>query len=371
MDNVLIVGGGMAGAATAYFLSGRGLPVTILERESMPGIHSTGRNAAILRTLIGDPAIQTLARESLGFYLEPPAGFAPEPLVNRVGLFLAAPPEYSGVLTSWAGEALEDPGTELVNSDSLYQRVPVLGEGLTEAVFRREEGTLDVNAILHGFLGGARRQGAEVRYGCTALRLAVRSNRLYGVETNQGVIDGRRVVIAAGGWAGTIPSQPDISLPITPYRRHLLVTAPLTEVAPDWPVVWIAGHEFYFRPESGGLLMCGCDTSPVSPEQGETVDPAVLELIAEKCARWLPSFAGAGAARIWAGMRTFVPDQRFVIGPDPRVHGLFWVAALGGHGITCAPAVGRLAAQWVAEGHSSHPAASALHPGRLLGPGSP
>jgi glycine/D-amino acid oxidase-like deaminating enzyme len=83
--------------------------------------------------------------------------------------------------------------------------------------------------------------------------------------------------------------------------------------------------------------MCACDTVRVSPEQGETTDPAQVERIAAKAAQWLPLLSEARVARAWAGMRTFAPDDRFVIGADPRLRGLYWAAGLGGHGITCAP----------------------------------
>jgi glycine/D-amino acid oxidase-like deaminating enzyme len=65
-------------------------------------------------------------------------------------------------------------------------------------------------------------------------------------------------------------------------------------------------------------------------------------------------------------MRTFAPDHRFVIGSDPRLSGLYWAAGLGGHGMTCAPAVGELTAQWLIEGGSDHPAAAVLAPSRLF-----
>jgi D-arginine dehydrogenase len=104
----------------------------------------------------------------------------------------------------------------------------------------------------------------------------------------------------------------------------------------------------------------------VTPEQGEITDHAELERIAAKAARWLPTLTSAGIARAWAGMRTFAPDEHFVIGKDPRLQGLYWVAGLGGHGITCAPVVGALAADWIVDGTSAHPDAATLAPDRLI-----
>jgi D-arginine dehydrogenase len=232
---------------------------------------------------------------------------------------------------------------------------------------KKEDGVLDVHAILQAFIRGACREGAELWLGRRFEKLRVRDNRIIGLETSDGFLEASKVVVANGGWASISSSFGEYSLPFAPFRRHLLVTEPLPQVNPRWPVVWIVGEEFYFRPESGGLLMSGCDAVKVTPEQGEVMDHEELERIAAKASRWLPSLSDAQVARAWAGMRTFAPDEMFVIGADPRLQGLHWVAGLGGHGITCAPFIGSLAADWIAEGKSSHPAAPVMDPARLLG----
>jgi glycine/D-amino acid oxidase-like deaminating enzyme len=363
---IVIIGAGIAGASTAYFLARRGFhDIIILEGEDVAGSLSTGRNAAILRSAIPDPVLRRLARESARFYRQSPDGFSSGPLLNTVGLYLVARSEHSSSLVSWALDGEEEEGAKLVEPSGLYARVPILASGITTALHLADEGVLDVHAILQSFLSGACSLGAQLRLGCNAIRLNLSGGRVTGVETSEGRLDADQVVMAGGGWAAALSDTTGLPLPLVPYRRHLLVTNPLPQVDPRWPVVWCEGDEFYFRPESGGLLMCGCDTVAVSPEEGQKTDPAQIERIAAKAARWLPSLGDAGVARSWAGMRTFAPDHRFVIGPDPRVSGLHWAAGLGGHGITCAPAVGNLAAEWIA-GENNHPAATYLLPARLL-----
>lgn len=363
---IVIIGAGIAGGATAYFLTRKHVRnILILERENTPGAISTGRNAAILRSPIPDPVLRALARASARFYQQPPEGFCLQPLLNPVGLYLVARSEDALSLLSWAVSGPEAAGTKAVDPAELYGRIPILAPGITAAVLQADEGVMDVHGILQSFLRGACREGAELRLNCDATRLRITRGQVTGVETSEGFVEAEHVVLAGGGWAATLASEVGYSLPLVPYRRHLLVTNPLAQVDPGWPVVWTQGDEFYFRPESGGLLMCACDTVAVSPEEGQKTDPAELERIASKAALWLPSLGGAGAARAWAGTRTFAPDNRFVIGSDPRVRGLHWVAGLGGHGITCAPAAGQLAAEWIIEGTSRHPAAQALSPARF------
>ncbi len=365
-DRIIIIGAGMAGVSTAYFLTRKGLRnIIILEREKIAGTQSTGRNAAILRTMIPNPLLNQIACQSAGFYLNPPAGFSSEPLVDRVGVYLVASAEHAGTLKSWCDD---NPGAGIQQMDTsrVYAQVPVLAPGLTAAAYKPDDGVLDVHSILQGFIRGACHAGAELRLSCEFKELKTRNGQVQGVETSDGFVEASKVVVANGGWASISNTFNGYSLPFEPYRRHLLVTEPLSQVSPRWPVIWVVGEEFYFRPESGGLLMSGCDTVKVTPEQGETTDPAELERIAAKASHWLPSLADARVARAWSGMRTFVPDDLFVIGADPRLQGLYWVAGLGGHGITCAPFVGTLAADWIAEGKSSHPAAALLAPDRLV-----
>lgn len=364
---VAIIGAGIAGAATAYFLALKGLRnILLLEKEKMAGARSTGRNAAILRTTISDPLISGLAKESANFYRHPPEGFASNTLIDPVGVCLAARAEYVKTLRSWCDNNRPGSKSQFGDAVQLYQRIPVLAPGLSAVAYEPEEGVIDVHSILQGYIRGACRKGAELHLACEVKSLTIRDGRVMGLETSDGFIEATQIVIANGGWAATVPAAAGYPLPLIPHRRHLIVTEPLPQVNPRWPVVWVIGDEFYFRPESGGLLMSGCDTVKVTPEQGETTDPTELERIAEKAAIWLPSLTEARIANAWAGMRTLAPDNRFVVGTDPRLPGLHWVAALGGHGITCAPSVGAIAADWIADGSSSHHAAAALSPQRFL-----
>lgn len=367
--HVVVVGAGIAGAATAWHLARRGgTRVTILEQEDAPDRHSTGRNAAILRTAMEDRLLHRLARESLAFYRRPPAGFAAGPLYDACGLYLTAPAAHAAALRAWALDPACAVGAVEVPPAELYARVPELAPGIEAVIAIVEEGVFDLAAIHQGFLAGARAAGARLRLGCAARALGVEGGHVTSVQLDGEVLPASDVVLAAGGWGDALAAAAGLPLPFVPYRRHLLVTEPLEAAVARWPVVWIAGAEFYFRPESGGLLMSPCDQVAVAPEHGEEVDERQLEAVAEKATRWLPARAEAGAAHLWSGMRTFAADHRFVIGPDPRCQGLHWVAGLGGHGITCGPAVGRLAAERILGAPAEDELARAFAPARLLAP---
>jgi len=362
---VLIVGAGIAGAATAYFLAQRGVRgIVILERAASAATHSTGRNAAILRTAAPQAAVHALAADSMRFYLKPPEGFSEVPLVQSVGLYLAAPQHATQGLENWVTAQGNSLDARRADPAELYAIYPQLARDLGAAWHFEREGVLDVEAIVQGFLRGARQAGAEVRFGCEARELLFEGDRVVGVASEQGDVLARQTVLASGAWADHLPQRAGRQASLQVRRRHLMSTPPLPELADQGPVVWIEGDDFYFRPESGGLLLCACDQDVVHADDSECLREEVLDEFAQKCARWLPGFPELQAARIWAGARTFAADEHFSVGPDPEWQGLHWVAGLAGHGISCGAAVGRLAAEWIAESWSAVPVAH-LHAPRL------
>jgi D-arginine dehydrogenase len=164
-------------------------------------------------------------------------------------------------------------------------------------------------------------------------------------------------VNASGAWANIIAEMAGArKMPLRPCRRHLYVSGPLSWVDKSWPFVWDVTHDIYFRPEGEGLLLCACDQTEVSPGD-PPLDPSVKELLAEKIERYIPALSGVSISSGWAGLRTLSADGRFVIGWDPKVEGFFWVAGLGGHGVTTSSAVGALAADLIlaGPGKSSEP----------------
>jgi D-arginine dehydrogenase len=353
-----IIGGGVAGLATAYFLARMGrataTQVTLLEREEGTGRHSSGLNAAILRTAIGQATTRRLAEESAAFFKSPPPDFCDGPLVNPTGLVLFEPGCEEVLAARTACRAL--------SAEEAAALLPHYATRGRRAFHVTDEGQLDIAALLAAYERGARAAGVTLRNKCEVAKITTRACRgsgggaqrtpnrkVTGLELADGeTLATETVVLAAGGWAGLLGGGAGSRLTLTPKRRHLMVSAPDENIDPTWPVAWSDGDGFYAKPESGGLMLSACDQSPVHPDHC-TTDPAVLDQLAAKTARHLPAFADAGVASFWCAMRTFAPDEHFRIGPDPDVAGLFWVAALGGHGMTCSPAIGRLAANDVVQ----------------------
>ena len=112
------------------------------------------------------------------------------------------------------------------------------------------------------------------------------------------------------------------------------------------------------------MLLCACDEDPIDPDLCR-IERSITEGILARAARILSTLSPFRSARSWCGIRTLTADGRFAIGPDPDVAGLFWVAGLGGHGMSAGAEVGRLAASMLA-GRTIDPAlAKAFDPARL------
>jgi D-arginine dehydrogenase len=343
----VIVGAGFAGAATAYHLARRGVTdVLLIEQESIPGYHSSGRNAAMLRQCVSEPELTRLARHGANFIRRLPADWPEAVSFKQNGSLLLG----SGV--GW--EKLQrdaqvglDVGIEmeLWTPQQAKAHVPVLREAEFDgAAWCATDGIVDIHALLSGYLKYAVNRGAEVQYNCALQSIEPGAGR-FELLTSRGAISAKVLVNASGAWANRVAELASANrLPLRPCRRHLFVSPPLSWVDAHWPFVWDVSHDIYFRPEGEGLLLCACDQTELAPGDAP-VDESVKELLAEKIEQFLPALSSVSINKGWAGFRTLTPDGRFIIGWDPKVENFFWVAGLGGHGMTTSAAVGELAAE--------------------------
>src|SRR5262245_22812813 len=342
----VIIGAGFAGAATAYHLSRRGAAnILLLEQESIPGFHSSGRNAAMMRQCVPDPDLATLTRDGAVFLRNLPDDW-PEPVQfkQKGSLLLGSGAGWEKLKKDAAtGRRL---GIDVVEwtPQQAKQHVSVLKNAEFEgAIWCGSDGIIDIHALLSGYLKSAISKGARVRYG-SPVRSVLAINGEFEIRAGDETIRAHVVVNGGGAWANVIGKMAGArEMPLRPCRRHLFVSPPTDWVDSSWPFVWDVTHDIYFRPEGEGLLLCACDQQELSPGD-PPVDESVKELLAEKIDRFMPSLSQISINKCWAGFRTLTPDGRFVIGWDGKVKNFFWVAGLGGHGMTTSAAVGELAA---------------------------
>ena len=359
---IVIIGGGIAGLATAWHVArAGGTKVCLLEREALLGTQATGHNAAIFRHADHDATGTALAIRS-------------RELVALLGGSDGALLQHTGALFLGTREKLDPIAilalrfqltSQRVDAKELVSYVPALAGGdAGGGLFVADDGVLDVHRLVQSLAHEARRAGVTIRTGVEASRVLVRSGRAVGVALEDGeTVHADAVVVAAGAWASAVGATCEAPLPIEPRRRHLVMLVGGDGIDAASPVVWRLDDEVYFRPETGGVLACPCDEDPWPPGEPPCAPEAIARL-ADRLARVAPRLAELPVRRAWACLRTLAPDRRFVVGEDPRVAGLIWLAALGGHGMTTGLALGEIAAAAALGDRHLH--APSLLPGRLL-----
>lgn len=341
----IIVGGGMAGASAGYFLAEAG-SVLLLEMESQPGYHTTGRSAALYSEVYGNATIRGLTSGGRPFFMAPPDGFGAHPLLTPRGAMFVGREDQADTLETIAaeGSALVD-SVKLIDSADARRRVPVLrSDYVAGAVIEPDAMDMDVNAIHNGFLRGLRARGGEVR--CDAMvRDLTRQDGRWLVESAAGTVSGGVIINAAGAWADQLAALAGAApVGLVPKRRTVIQFDPPEGIATDdWPLTVDADEEFYFKPDAGKLIGSPADETPMEPSD---VQPEELDIAI--CVDRLSKVADLPVPRIehsWAGLRSFVADKTPVVGPDPKVDGFVWCAGQGGYGIQTAPSMGRVTAE--------------------------
>lgn len=361
-ERIVVVGGGIAGLAAAYHLAGDGTrSVTLCEREPLLATHSSARNAAIYVGASGGAwgALSRRTRERLDDLL------GRERWLRADGFIYAASGEAALREEAALARAAGAPHTWLGRRE-LQSRVPALTGGFAEAgLLLPEAGVLDIHLITSHVAERAQACGVQILLGAGVAQVRVAAGRAQGVVLTGGdVLAADAVVLTPGAWASALGASCGTELPLQPLRRHLAQLDPADPVDGRGPTVWaLDDGEVYFRPESGGVLASPCDEVPWPPSLPPT-DAGALETLAERLGQLAPALGLAAVRRAWACLRTFAPDRLPVIGADPRVEGLYWLAALGGSGMSVGVGAGELLAATVSG--RDHPLAKAVSPARLL-----
>jgi len=382
---IVVVGAGIAGASLAYALAERGMnDVLVVERETKPAHHASGRSARTLLEVDPNPSVQRLKVLGARFLRRLPAGLLDRPVLQRNGAMrLYVDHEWPHVRAH--AEAMRTDGIhlELLSPAEAAAVAPVLDPSrFAGGLLLPDDGFLDVPALLHAYLARASERGVELVCGVGVRGLERMPGRAWRITTEAGAIECGRIVNAAGAWAGELARKAGaVRIALEPRRRSIATFA----VSPDldvssWPLVWSDAHRIYFRPGFGDgrgaqgdeLLVCPMDEHAEAAGDAQP-DEAALRYGMIRLAELAPGLrigasSGMGLGeplRRWAGLRTFAADGVPVVGEDPIVPEHFWLAGQGGCGIETSPILGAFAADLLTDGRSDLLDAAPLSPSRL------
>jgi len=367
--DVLVVGGGIAGASVAYELA-TSASVVLAEAEATLAHHTTGRSAAVFTENYGNPIVRALTIASRPFLQDPPDGFSEVPLLSPRGALCIGRADQLERLDAFALEGRRlVPSIERLDPPDALTHCPVLdADYVAGAVWEPDACDIDVHAVLTGYVRGFRHRGGHIVTHARVTGARRRSGR-WEIRTTAGQIHTGWVVDAAGAWADLVAAGFDAApIGLHPLRRTAFLFDPPSEEDPrKWPLVIDIDEDFYFKPEGNRLLGSPADETPSGPcdARPAEIDVALaLDRIGAALGTELRH-----AHQPWAGLRTFAPDRTPVVGPDPTVENFCWLAGQGGYGIQTSPAMAAAAAALVLNDELPEPLLAAGITRETLGPG--
>jgi sarcosine oxidase subunit beta len=356
--DAVIIGGGISGAAAAFFLARAGLRPLIVERLPALASLTTAKSMEAFRAQFAEPENVAMMAESIVFYEQ----FAERTDlsgydigIHQQGyLFLTTRPEgveeFRQRVEYQHSLGLTD--VEFLTGDEARRRFPYISAEVTAATFRQRDGWLSAHEVAYGF---ARASGATILLETTVTGITLRGGRVSGVETNRGPLAAPVVVIAAGPYSGKVAALAGVDLPLQIVRRHRLTIGEHPRI-PQWvPMTIDQDTAAHWRPERPGAALAWAQTHEPPGEPLDNVPPnpafpfEVLEGVARLSPFW-EKVAGSlksSQVHLQAGQYTMTPDSKPIIGPHPQISGLFFDLGYSGHGVMAAPGGGRLLADLV------------------------
>lgn len=350
--DVVVIGGGIAGAACAHALAVAGRRVVLLERGLSPGAAtdaSAGMLAAQIEAHAGD-VLLPLALAGRGAYRRLLAAL-PLEMAHRLGF------RQSGILhlALCAGEAealraqceaQRGLGLEVdwLEGDDVRRHHPAVHPAVCGALLSRNDGCVNSVALAAALRTAAFTRGARI-VTAEASALMSRSGRVSGVRSSEGSWRTRWVVLAAGAWSPLLPGLPR-ALPITPVRGQVLV-CPRPE---GWDDQVLFGPRGYIVPR-GDQALLGSTMEHVGFDASTT--DAGLAQVRAAAAELLPDVADAPATSAWAGLRPMTPDGLPILGADPECAGLVYATGHGRNGILLGPITGEIVRDLIVRGETS------------------
>ena len=353
--DVVVIGGGVMGASAAYHLASRGCrDVVLLEKAQFLGSEATGKCAGGIRYQFSTEINVRLSLLSLPMLDRFEAELGQPIDLRRTGyLFLL---DNRGDLATFERNvAMQNrlgAPSRILSSNEAAALAPLIQiDDIVGAAWHAGDGLADPNGVVQGYAAAARRAGAQLFTGVTALGIRVESGRVAAVETSDGTIATRHVVDAAGPWAGQVAALAGVDLPVVPLRRQIAVTTPLPQVPADFPFVIDFSRSLYFHREGRGILT-GQSNPDEAPGFDQSVDHAWTECHLDAAMMRFPLLARAGLLREWAGLYEVTPDAHPVIDTLADPAGFTIVAGFSGHGFMHGPIAGLLVAEMILDGQA-------------------
>jgi sarcosine oxidase, subunit beta len=322
-SEVVVIGGGVMGAAALHYLVELGCKQPVLVERDTLASGSTGRCAGGVRTLFSDDLNRRICDESIR-RLERFHDEVGQQLDLRLWGYL-----FLLETVDDAGRFAAD-GARMLTPDGARDVVPQLDvDGLVAAAFDDRAGYVTPDLVVQGYARRAAERGAHIEQSCAATRVLADGGRVTGVETAHGTIATERVIVTAGVWSSDL-----FDLPLERERRHMFFTEDAPSFPAELPLTIDFATGFYFHREGAALALGGREQT--------------LEELAPIAARRLPSLEDLGIRSTWWGYYEMSPDHNALVGELADPGRFLYATGFSGHGFQQAPAVGEHLAERIA-----------------------
>ncbi|HEX2707407.1 MAG TPA: FAD-dependent oxidoreductase [Solirubrobacterales bacterium] len=369
----VIVGGGVGGASLAYHLAKLGWEDVVLLERSQLTSGSTFHSAGLVGQLRGSVSLTKMMMHSVDLYrrLADESEFDPG-WVECGGIRLASSEERMEELRRQAGWAKTfGLPLELISAEEAKELFPLMStEGVLGAAWLPTDGYLDPAQLTYALADGARRGGCRIFTSTRVTGIDVREGRVRGVRTDRGDVEAEVVVDAGGMYAAEIARMAGVRVPLIPMSHQYLVTQPFRERdGGHLPTLRDPDLLVYYREDGGGLVMGGYERRskpaflPGGTGRVEQIPPDFngrlleedwdrFEEIVENSKRRVPAMSEITVTKLINGPEAFTPDNEFCLG-ESEVPGFFVCAGFCAHGLAGAGGIGKVMAEWIAEGEPS------------------
>jgi sarcosine oxidase subunit beta len=351
--DVVVIGGGVTGLSSAYWLAKAGRDVLVVEK-GIVGWEASGRNGGLASSRGDDRPVVPIAAESLRLWptMDEELGY-PTEWVGKGRAVIALDEERMATLTEtarrWA--ALDIP-IRVVTPAELREWVPCLAPSVVGGLYSSRGGHANPQRTAQAFAWAILDRGGRIYQQTTVTGIRVVKDRVMGVETTRGPIAAETVVSCAGPQTAHVARLVGIEIPVAPARVEIIATVPVPPVFE----VGVSGNGLYGRQTRRGNLIFGGgphEWTDVAPA-GEPAKPStpLIRNIARRLAELMPPMAGVPVLRSWAGIVEETPDYHPILDRLDSPDG-FVIAMVSGHGFGLCPATGKVISELVTKGASS------------------
>jgi sarcosine oxidase, subunit beta len=354
--DVVVIGGGVVGAATAFHLAEIGVSKTVLLERTTIGAGATARSGAIVRMHYTNPHDVALAHHGLPYFQhwDELVGTGDCGFVNCGVVRLVAPGQEAALRANVEMMQRIGVNTTVIGPSNLREIDPTVSVGDVEAAaWEPDSGYANPLSTAAGFAEAARKRGATILLGTPVTRLLIEGDRIAGVETPQGTISTRSVVLAAGAWGVSMLADVGIDLGLQTNRIQVVVFR-RPDGQPVTAPVYIDGmRAMWVKPEGTHDVMSGYHVDRLGVDPNFFNEGLDWDFIIESRRRLtgrFPSWEGAPMRGGWSGVVGTSPDGHAIIDQLPQLPGLFVFQGDSGTNFKTAPAIGKCLAEWIMDG---------------------